>query len=113
MIEKDCPSYPVSIFIAGSTTHADAICREYCDAVGFCVTVTQTNYVYTNGEETGIIVGLINYPRFPSTPDEITAHAFTLGDMLRERLGQQSYSVQTPDLTVWRSWRQENDQGNL
>lgn len=109
MIEQQCPSYPVSIFIAGSTVQADAICREYCDKIGFCVTVTQTNYVYTDGEETGVIVGLINYPRFPSAPEAITAHAFALGDLLRERLGQQSYSVQTPERTVWRSWQKQSD----
>lgn len=106
MIEQECPSYPVSIFIAGSVWEAETVCREYSDAVGFCVTVTGTNYVYTSGEESGVIVGLINYPRFPSTPEAITAHAFALGDLLRERLGQQSYSIQTPERTIWRSWRE-------
>lgn len=105
MIEQECPSYPVSIFIAGSHVKAIQTCREYCDQVGFCVTVTATNYVYTDGSEYGVIIGLINYPRFPSNPESIKARAFDLGDLLRERMGQQSYSVQTPDRTYWRSWR--------
>lgn len=107
MIDKEAPSYPVSIFIAGSAREAQTICREYCDAVGLCVTVTETLYIYTDGEECGVIVGLINYPRFPADLADIERRAFELGDMLRERLGQQSYSVQTPERTIWRSWREQ------
>lgn len=107
MIEQECPSHSISIFIAGSVWEAETVCREYCDAVGFCVTVTGTNYIYTDGEEAGVIVGLINYPRFPEKPHEIEAHAFALGDLLRERLNQQSYSIQTPERTIWRSWREQ------
>ncbi len=62
------PSCPVSIFIAGDYDKAHEICRAHCDAVGLCVTVTATSYIYTGGEEAGVIVGLINYPRFPSEP---------------------------------------------
>lgn len=107
MIEQQCASYPVSIFMAGSAWEAETVCREYCNAIGLCVTVTETNYVYTGGEEAGFIVGLINYPRFPASHGNITEHAFALGDLLRKRLGQQSYSVQTPERTIWRSWREE------
>lgn len=103
---KSCPSWPVSIFIAGNAWEAETVCREYCDEVGYCVTVTETNYVYRDGEEAGVTVGLINYPRFPVAPAEIERHAFILAGILRERLGQQSYSVQTPTETVWHSWRE-------
>jgi ferredoxin len=51
------------------------ICQDYCDTVGLCVTVTPTKYIYKNGEEDGIIIGLINYPRFPSTPFDIETTA--------------------------------------
>jgi hypothetical protein len=82
MITKTAPSYPVSIFIAGFPCDAYRICREYCDKVGFCVTVSATEYIYTNGSESGVIVGLINYPRFPSTPGEILFRAVALADRL-------------------------------
>lgn len=107
MIPASCPSYPVSIFIAGDPEAATAICRAYCDEVGFCVTVTPTTYVYRDGQEGGVIVGLINYPRFPASPFEIGSHAVRLADRLREVLGQRSYSIQYPDTTVWHSWREE------
>jgi hypothetical protein len=99
-------SYPVSIFIAGDTYDAVTECLNYCE-VGLCVTVSETSYVYTGDQEFGVIVGLINYPRFPKTPEEIWKHAEALAERLRERLGQQSYSIQAPDKTVWISFRDE------
>ena len=101
----ESPSYPVSIFIAGSAMEAETICHDYCDSVGFCVTVTETVYCYTGGEEAGVIVGLINYPRFPSKPAEIWAHAEALGLKLLVGLKQQSFTIQSPDRTKWFSAR--------
>jgi hypothetical protein len=98
-------SYSVSIFIAGSWAGAVRLCRGFCDDVGLCVTVTATEYVYTGGSEPGVIVGLINYPRYPANPHEIIDKASELADCLREGLGQESYSIQTPERTIWRSWR--------
>jgi len=62
----------------------------------------------TGGEEDGVIVGLINYPRFPKSQDLIMAHATALGNTLLTVLGQQSFSIQTPDETVWYSYRSED-----
>lgn len=100
------PSCPVSLFIAGDYTKAREICRAYCDEIGFCVTVTATTYIYTDGEEAGVIVGLINYPRFPAEPVHIEACAIELGMNLRDELGQESFSVQTPTTTTWFNWRE-------
>lgn len=104
----EAPSYPVSIFVGGSTWEAETICLAYCDQVGLCVTVTETAYCYTGGETAGVIVGLINYPRFPSTPDAIFAHAEALALRLIEGLRQQSASIQAPDKTVWISFRDQD-----
>jgi hypothetical protein len=101
-------SWPVSIFIAGSYEEALGVCGAYCDEVGLCVTVTRTTYVYTNGSEDGMIVGLINYPRFPDEPARIEAKAAELGRILRTALDQESFTVQTPTTTTWFSWRAED-----
>jgi hypothetical protein len=101
-------SCPVSIFIAGDFDKARDVCRAYCDEVGLCVTVTPTTYVYTGGEEAGVTVGFINYPRFPKGAEEIEAAAIHLGKRLREALRQESFSVQTPAATFWFSWRAED-----
>jgi hypothetical protein len=55
-----------------------------------------------------VIVGLINYPRFPSTPEAIWAHAEALALKLIEGLGQESASIQAPDKTVWISFRDQD-----
>lgn len=107
MIRKECQSYPVSIFIAGSAADIEDQCRTYADEVGFCVTCTPTTFVYTGGEEEGYIVGLINYPRFPASPEQIWSHAEALADRLRLEASQDSYSIQAPDKTVWISHRDD------
>jgi len=106
---KYAPSHPVQIFIAGDYDAACDICAKYCDDVGFCVTVTRTIYVYTGGREDGVIVGLINYPRFPATQTEIMNHAGQLAALLCTGLDQQSYSIQNADQTVWVSHRPEDN----
>jgi hypothetical protein len=105
MIRKECPSYPVSIFMAGQMWEAQNICARFCDEIGLCVTLTRTDYIYTNGGEMGFIVGLINYPRFPAEPEQIWQHAEGLAEALRIGLRQDSYTIQAPDKTVWISHR--------
>lgn len=102
-------SCPISIFIAGDPAVAMRVCSAYCDEVGLCVTVTPTAYVYTGGCEGGMVVGLINYPRFPTDHLHIEAKAIELGNRLREGLNQESFSVQTPTTTTWFSWRVEDN----
>ena len=105
MRRAQTPSYPVSIFIAGDADKAREICRKFCDEEGLCVTVTPTTYVYTGGQESGVIVGLINYPRFPSEPSSIEQIATLLALELMHRLEQQSVSIQSPEVTRWFSIR--------
>lgn len=108
MKRVEVPSYPVSIFIAtddSDTFFAEALCRKYCNDVGFCVTVTRTFFAYRNGKDHGVIVGLINYPPLPAKPAEIFAKAEALALLLIDGLGQQSCSIQAPDKTVWISFR--------
>ena len=107
-ITKYADSHSVQIFIAGDYDLARHIVREYCDQFGCCVTVTPTSYVYTGGEESGVIVGFINYPRFPKKPDDIELQAYFLAEKLLKGLDQQSYSIQTPDETKWISYREED-----
>ena len=78
---------------------AFAICQSYCDSVGLCVTVTPTIFVYTNANEHGCIIGLINYPRFPSTPEKILEHAFALAKKLLDEYHQYKVSIICPDKT--------------
>lgn len=99
------PTIRYDIFIAGDLETARQACREYCLEVGRCVTVEPISYIYTGGEEAGVRVGIINYPRFQTTSDDLKAIAENLADMLMRRLCQHSYSIVGPDETVWFSRR--------
>lgn len=103
------PSFCVRICIAGNRVDAARICREHCLAAGLCVTLENCDYIYTGGAESGVVVGLINYPRFPSTPEQITAAACVLGTSLMLGLSQQSFCVVTPTETIWHSRRSEDE----
>jgi hypothetical protein len=105
---KVAPSWPVTIHIAGDPFKARVACASFCDKVGLCVTVSDTDYVYSFGSEVGVRVGLINYPRFPKTPAEIEETAYKLALLLRDQLDQQSFTIETPDQTTWFSWRDQD-----
>ena len=78
---------------------AKEICQKYCDEVGLGLTFTKTEFIYTDGGEDGVIIGLINYPRFPSKPEVILEHAMTIGKELLEKLNQKRLSIATPTRT--------------
>ncbi|RJG46552.1 hypothetical protein [Mesorhizobium sp. DCY119] len=108
VIATEAPTVCFDIFIAGDLAQAKQVCREYCMEVGACVTVEPVDYIYTGGEEAGIRVGFINYPRFPTDAEAIFAKASDLAGRLMHRLCQQSYSIVGPDKTVWFSRRPED-----
>lgn len=112
MIIKTCPSYPLSIFMAGDMRDAFDVCMKYCDQVGFCVTLNGTGYIYRNhrgGQHSpGFVVGLINYPRFPMSKGQLWERATELAELLREKLGEDSYTIQAPDETRFVSRRPED-----
>lgn len=78
---------------------ARKICQDYCNAVGLCVTLTETEFIYTDGNEHGCMVGLINYPRFPSTPEKILEHALAIAKLLLDAYKQYKVSVICSDKT--------------
>lgn len=98
---EESPTYTVDIFIAGDHEQAKQAAREFCLEHGWCVTVTPTAFIYTGGEESGVRVGAVNYPRFPCTPDELFAKARQLAESLVERLCQHSVLLVAPDRSVW------------
>jgi len=100
---KSSPTIRVDIFVAGDIGQAKQFCREFCALMGLCVTVEPVDYIYTGGEEAGVRVGLINYPKFPATEDEMMMKARQLAEGLRHRLCQRSYSVVGPHETIWHS----------
>jgi hypothetical protein len=82
-----------------------AICHEYCDKIGLCVSITPTHFVYSRGQgiadgyEPGCFVSLINYPRFPQSRYDIVASAIELAGILMAKFKQRRISVITSDQT--------------
>lgn len=111
MTRIEVPTYTADIWIGGDAWLAEPICRDYCDTVGLCVSVTDTTFIYTGGKTIGMRVGLINYGRFPAASHEIFAKAEELAIMLIEGLGQDSASVVASDRTVWLSKRPQDTPG--
>ena len=91
--------------MAGDIEQAKQVCREYCFDVGLCVHVEPISFIYTGGEEAGFKVGLLNYPRFPSSVVDLISKARFLSELLMVRLCQHSYSIAGPEETIWISRR--------
>lgn len=102
--ETVAATHRVDIHIAGSRAAAIEACREFC-LRGLCVSIAEEDFVFTGGMESGVRIGLINYPRFPKSREDIFSVAVELAQFLIERLHQQSCSVVGDTSTVWLSRR--------
>jgi hypothetical protein len=90
--ETQAQSFGVDIFIAGDRRTATEACRQFC-MEGLCVSITEADFVYTGGMESGVRIGLINYPRFPTSYEALQETGLRLGRFLIERLHQSSCTV--------------------
>ena len=89
-----------------STVEAQKICRNYVNDVKLCVTLTPTEFFYVNGEELGVVVGLIQYPRFRISEKEIKEKAIELARIMMKEFKQFRCTVVTSDTT----YMLENDE---
>lgn len=94
------PTFKASIYITGSLLDIERVCRRFC-LRGLCVTIEPTHFVFTGGSESGATVGLINYPRFPKTREELISTARKLALLLLEECFQRSCILETGDESEW------------
>lgn len=94
----------VWIYVAGDPMIIKYLCQEYCET-GLCVTVEPLDFIYKGGHESGARIGLINYPRFPATKNEIRDQADKLANWLWENLYQDSVLIMDSESTRWYSRR--------
>lgn len=109
MTYTSVPTFTAEIFV-GFKRHYDGdvldrqeaklAIKKYVDVVGLCVCVKDVEFIYSNGDEIGFSVGLINYPRFPSSPEIIKSKAITLGELLLRTCRQWKVSIVMPTETV-------------
>lgn len=72
----------------------------FCNGVKLGVTLTQTEFIYVDGNEPGVIIGLINYPRFPRPVEEIKSLATNIAKDLMALCQQERVSIVFSDETI-------------
>lgn len=105
MQTERCKTYLAKIYMSGPIEQAKQIIRQECLREGLCTTIDPTNFIYTGGEESGYVVGLINYPRFPADPKDIADRARDLMHKLLEGTFQHSALLMLPEISEWVSKR--------
>lgn len=105
MNHQTASTFWARIYMSGPIEVAKQILRAECMREGLCVTIEPTLFIYTGGEETGFVVGLVNYPRFPSTTEAIEQRALQLIEELLNATHQHSAMMMTPAMTQWVSRR--------
>jgi hypothetical protein len=101
MTTKTEKTYWARIYLSGPIDVIRQTCRQECIEAGLCVTVDETLFIYTGGEEFGAVVGLINYPRFPCSESALFERAEKLALRLLESTFQHSVLIMATNKTEW------------
>lgn len=94
-------TFSLTIHMAGSISTAKAFLRNECYQRGLCVTVSPETFIYSGGEEEGFAIGLVNYPRFPSSPEEIRSRALSIAEQLLVTCCQKTALLVDTEQTTW------------
>jgi len=104
-IEK---SYNLQIWVGLREGYTDVICDvetvrmvidKYINEHKVCVTITPTEFRYVAGWEPGVVVGLIQYPRFPVKESVLLEHAKNIAIQLKKILDQFRVTITSPKWT--------------
>lgn len=95
------PTFTVIIHMAGDINTAKRFLRRECYREGLCVSVSPETFIYTGGEEIGFLVRLVNYPRFPSEPEELRQRAYKIAQALVVECNQKTALVMDSERTAW------------
>lgn len=101
MKTETADTYIIRLYLSGPIEVAKQTLRAECMLAGLCVTIEPTHYIYTGGEEAGYVVGLLNYPRFPSTADDLKRRASAVMLRLLDDTHQHSALMVAPDTSEW------------
>jgi hypothetical protein len=101
MKTETASTFTIRLYLSGPIEVAKQALRAECLREGLCVTIHETAFIYTGGEELGYVVGLLNYPRFPTTPEALTERARAMMRALLEATHQHSALMVTPTESEW------------
>lgn len=75
------------------------VVSKWCTKKEQCVTISPTKFIYVKADETGegmedgVVIGFINYPRYPLSEAEIRNRARELGELLMKKFKQYRVSI--------------------
>ena len=110
---QECETYWATIYL-GLRPHYDEVsnrlmdsrreqaritCQKFCDLAGSCVTITDTEFIYTKGNEPGLIIGFIHYP-CSACKNIIESQSKQLAQELMVLCEQNRVSIMYPDKTI-------------
>lgn len=107
MQTQTAPTYQIRLFLSGPIEVAKQALRAECLREGLCVTIEPTTFIYTGGEEAGYVVGLLNYPRFPSSVEQLDRRARHVMYALLDATHQHSALMVTPTTSEWITKREQ------
>lgn len=107
MKTETSPTYRIALYLSGPIEIAKQALRAECLREGLCVTIEPTNFIYTGGEESGFVVGLLNYPRFPSPPEKLIERARGVMHTLLVATHQHSALLVAPEFSEWVTRREQ------
>lgn len=90
-----------NIHIAGDLSEAERFCTEYAFSKGWCTQVYPCKYIYTGGQESGIVARIIAYPRFKKSFDLQNDEVLDFAKKLAERLCQKSFTIENKDTSTY------------
>jgi hypothetical protein len=106
--ECRAPTVVFEIYTAGDVNDAKRALTKLASQQGACWSVEPTEYIYSGGRETGVVVRSINYPRFAKNTDQLEQEAVNTAKYLIAELGQGSCSIVGPKDTIWLTRRRED-----
>lgn len=98
---RTLPTYSIQIYLSGPIEVAKQAIREHVFRFPCCMTISPTTYIYTGGEESGYVVGILNYPLYPAAPNELNVRAEVVAEHLLAKTFQRSALIVTPEYTKW------------
>lgn len=107
MRQVEVATWWARIYISGPIDVAKQLLRAECMREGLCVTIEPTAFIYTGGEESGYVVGLLNYPRFPTDEPALMNRARSVMTLLLEGTHQHSALLISPTVTEWATKREQ------
>jgi len=111
-------TFTAQIFVGQRVGYSEAIIpieeaenflHDFCNSIGFCVTITPTKFIYRNvsaagvpnkGEEPGFIVEIIQYPLYPLETFTLKSRAETIAIALKELYQQNKVTIVYQDETT-------------